>query len=256
MQWSPRSPQSRRLGKVAMTPTVHETTPRSRGTEPQYNTMTSILKTGAVCSQPLPLLWQYEVRCIHRVYFLPSFGITSRRYFLGPARPGPSFPGVQYRYKQERLVCLPHASLFPTGNTDSTLVPLHSALFNTTTTWQPIHALSSTTSNRYQHKHPATMKPFTIAALTTLASTAAAQRSFYLMALRSASPIHFGAINANASGLWIGKESADYCPDIDGLRNSCPNSTSAIFGISQDGVQSNTTGNLYLDVIVPGGQQM
>lgn len=95
-----------------------------------------------------------------------------------------------------------------------------------------------------------------LALLATLAITAMAQRSFYLMALRSASPIHFGAINANASGLWIGKESADYCPDMPGLRNSCPNSTSTIFGISQSGVQSNTTGNLYLEVIVPGGQQM
>ncbi|EME42211.1 hypothetical protein DOTSEDRAFT_95543, partial [Dothistroma septosporum NZE10] len=79
---------------------------------------------------------------------------------------------------------------------------------------------------------------------------------FYLLALRSASPIHFGTIDANASGLWIGKESADFCPNLPGLRNSCPNSTATVFGISQDGLQSNTTGNLYLEVIVPGGQQI
>ena len=71
---------------------------------------------------------------------------------------------------------------------------------------------------------------------------------FTLMALRSASPIHFGTIAASGLQFWIGKPTATYCP------------TSSSGAIPCDALNANVTaffpqGNaLYAEV--PGGQQV
>ncbi|EED19212.1 IgE-binding protein [Talaromyces stipitatus ATCC 10500] len=63
---------------------------------------------------------------------------------------------------------------------------------------------------------------------------------FSLMALRSASPLHFQPINAAGQKFWVGGSTSSYCPsNID----PCPPGTQTVF--------ANTNG---LDVEVPGGQ--
>ncbi|KAL9037851.1 MAG: hypothetical protein Q9214_005518, partial [Letrouitia sp. 1 TL-2023] len=44
--------------------------------------------------------------------------------------------------------------------------------------------------------------------------------SFGLIALRSASPIHFGSIDASGYAFYIGKKTVSYCPDQVG--DACP----------------------------------
>ncbi|KAF3920663.1 hypothetical protein ABW21_db0206877 [Orbilia brochopaga] len=69
------------------------------------------------------------------------------------------------------------------------------------------------------------------------------------LALRSASPIHFGSLEASGLGIWIGKPTASYCP-VD--PKYCPpvsNTTSIL-------VTENAYGAASMDVIVPGGQQV
>lgn len=89
------------------------------------------------------------------------------------------------------------------------------------------------------------MKLLTIilAVLTTLASADV----FYMLALRSASPIHFGEINAASGGLYIGKKPAIYCP---ANTTSCENITSTAY------TGPNAYGSLSLDDVVPGGQEL
>jgi hypothetical protein len=73
-------------------------------------------------------------------------------------------------------------------------------------------------------------------------------RFFALMALRSATPIHFGAVQANRGELWIGKTPSTYCPGIEGLNCSDVVTTHTTYHLS-DGVLS-------LGVKVEGGQRM
>ena len=41
--------------------------------------------------------------------------------------------------------------------------------------------------------------------------------TFGIIALHSTSPIHLQSVNAAGTKFWIGKDTATYCPDIDGL---------------------------------------
>ena len=43
---------------------------------------------------------------------------------------------------------------------------------------------------------------------------------FGIIAIHSASPIHLSSVNAAEGKFWIGKDTATYCPAIDGL--VCP----------------------------------
>ena len=73
------------------------------------------------------------------------------------------------------------------------------------------------------------------------------------MALRSASPIHFGQINANSGAFYIGKNTTTYCPeDSPATCETCKtvNTNQTIFSYL------NGQGRLALDTIVPGGQQV
>lgn len=85
-------------------------------------------------------------------------------------------------------------------------------------------------------------------AMLGLASSASASY-FSLLAVRSASPIHYGSIQANESGIWIGKENGAYCPPS--LNITCPDSDYTIYS-----GPTVANGTLSLGVSVPGGQQV
>lgn len=72
------------------------------------------------------------------------------------------------------------------------------------------------------------------------------------MALRSASPIHFGSINANGGSFYIGRNTSTYCPEDSAASDACAtaNTNQTIFNYL------NGQGTLSLDTIVPGGQQV
>jgi len=65
---------------------------------------------------------------------------------------------------------------------------------------------------------------------------------YTFLALRSASPIHFGSINASGGKIWIGKETSSYCP-VD----TCPSGKVTAFLVNDTAA---------MDVVVPGGQQV
>lgn len=99
--------------------------------------------------------------------------------------------------------------------------------------------------NSNNPKTTTNMQTFAItAALATLASSVSAQY-FGLIAARSGSPIHLSAINANANGLYIGRDTASYCPDT--VVDDCPPGNSTTFSISGS--------TLNMGAEVPGGQQ-
>lgn len=91
------------------------------------------------------------------------------------------------------------------------------------------------------------MKTFAAAA-TILAAAPAVLGQFAGLAARSASPIHFGSINANSGKFWIGKPTSSYCPSsvVEDCETAYPGNVTVFAG------GDNTLG---LDVSVPGGQQ-
>lgn len=85
---------------------------------------------------------------------------------------------------------------------------------------------------------------------TGYGSAPAAPNGFTMMSLRSASPIHFGRVDASGGKFYIGlSKPSSYCPTPPVPASSCPpgNSTVISFG---------STGTAGLKVIVPGGQQV
>ncbi|KAL1646433.1 hypothetical protein SLS58_003393 [Diplodia intermedia] len=92
------------------------------------------------------------------------------------------------------------------------------------------------------------MKTFAVAA-TLLAAAPAALGQFVGLAARSASPIHFGSINAAGGKFWIGKATSAYCPSsvVADCETAYPGNTTIFVG------GDNTLG---LDTAVPGGQQV
>ncbi|KAK8183439.1 IgE-binding protein [Phyllosticta capitalensis] len=90
------------------------------------------------------------------------------------------------------------------------------------------------------------MKATTIAATLLAAAPSALAASFYGLSARSASPIHLQSINAAESAFWIGKPTSSYCPES--VVENCPAGNETIFAGGDN--------TLFLDVEVPGGQQV
>lgn len=87
----------------------------------------------------------------------------------------------------------------------------------------------------------------TIAAAIALAGFATAQVNYMrVMALRSASPIHYAGLNARGEHLYLGGETASYCPDSVKKAGGCPagNTTTVV----------ENDGYLWMGSLVPGGQ--
>lgn len=67
------------------------------------------------------------------------------------------------------------------------------------------------------------MKSFFALVLPLLAAAAPVEQAnpnFSVMAVRSASPIHYSQLNAAGQKFWLGGKTSSYCPHIDGLE--CP----------------------------------
>ncbi|EOD48974.1 hypothetical protein GTA08_BOTSDO10587 [Neofusicoccum parvum] len=90
------------------------------------------------------------------------------------------------------------------------------------------------------------MKTFAAAA-TLLAAAPAALGQFVGLSVRSASPIHYGSINAAGSKFWIGKETSSYCPSEVVDCAPYPGNVTVFAGGDP---------TLGLSTAVPGGQQV
>ena len=92
------------------------------------------------------------------------------------------------------------------------------------------------------------MKTATIAAgLATLCGAAQAQY-FSVIASRSASPIHFLTMNARGQRIYLGGETASYCPDVAAQQNACPPGNYTNF------YYPSASGAMLMGANVPGGQ--
>ncbi|GAB7360827.1 hypothetical protein MBLNU230_g0813t1 [Neophaeotheca triangularis] len=90
-----------------------------------------------------------------------------------------------------------------------------------------------------------------LATFAALATTIAAD-PFGLIAARSASPIHLRPIEASGKNLYIGRQTATYCPEFVKRADGCPNKTPAEISTLFTG----GCGSLSMSVVVPGGQQV
>ena len=90
----------------------------------------------------------------------------------------------------------------------------------------------------------------TTAAIATFTGLIAATQAQYfgLTSARSASPIHYQPINAAGLRLWIGANSAHYCPSSVQKQGGCPNTHFTNFAGGH--------GGLSMGAVVPGGQQV
>ncbi|KAJ6011615.1 hypothetical protein N7451_003027 [Penicillium sp. IBT 35674x] len=88
--------------------------------------------------------------------------------------------------------------------------------------------------------------PLLAAAAPAPAATPSAANppAFGVMAVRSASPIHYMQMNAAGQKFYLGGTTASYCPSIDGI--VCPPGNQTVFA----------AGGNAMDVEVPGGQQV
>ncbi|KXL47783.1 hypothetical protein M433DRAFT_140650 [Acidomyces richmondensis BFW] len=86
---------------------------------------------------------------------------------------------------------------------------------------------------------------FLVASLASMA-TALVESYFGVIAARSGSPINFLPMQARGLSLWIGGNSAHYCPIEE--ESVCPNTTMTNF--------LGGRGELTMGAIVPGGQQV
>jgi hypothetical protein len=87
----------------------------------------------------------------------------------------------------------------------------------------------------------------TLAAVTGLISAASAQY-FGLTAARSASPIHYQGLTASGQSIWLGKDTAAYCPENIEALGGCPSGDYTTFAGGES--------TLGMGVVVPGGQQV
>ncbi|KAH0597176.1 hypothetical protein MHUMG1_04553 [Metarhizium humberi] len=67
-----------------------------------------------------------------------------------------------------------------------------------------------------------------------------------VFAILQDSPIHHGPFAANGSSIWIGKDTASYCPPVVEERGECPKGKDTSFWVND---------RCGMNVIVPGGQQ-
>ena len=86
----------------------------------------------------------------------------------------------------------------------------------------------------------------TVAALGLISSASA--QFFGVIAARSGSPIHLQSLAANGQAIWIGKQTASFCPKkVVGAKN-CPKGKETNF--------AGGDGSLAMGAEVPGGQQV
>ncbi|KAJ5373000.1 hypothetical protein N7517_005006 [Penicillium concentricum] len=85
--------------------------------------------------------------------------------------------------------------------------------------------------------------PLLAASAPTSQPPAIPNPAFSVMAMRSASPIHFAQLNAAGQKFYLGGETASYCP---AQVSNCPPGNQTVFA----------PGGGSLDVMVPGGQQV
>ncbi|PKY04708.1 hypothetical protein P168DRAFT_137771 [Aspergillus campestris IBT 28561] len=78
------------------------------------------------------------------------------------------------------------------------------------------------------------------------AKDAAPEPAFGVMAVRSASPIHFLPMTAASQKFWLGGETSSYCPTPPVPKEDCPPGTDTVF----------SPGGYALNVMVPGGQRI
>ncbi|KAF3929143.1 hypothetical protein AA313_de0200311 [Arthrobotrys entomopaga] len=96
---------------------------------------------------------------------------------------------------------------------------------------------------------------FTLATIIAAASAVSAAPvaetplALTMMSLRSASPIHFGSVTASGQKFYIGLEHpSSYCPSPPVSPEDCPSGNYTSIGWG--------TGGPYMNVMVPGGQQL
>lgn len=88
---------------------------------------------------------------------------------------------------------------------------------------------------------------YTIAALTALVASAAAQNYFGVMSTRSASPVHLLPLTARGQKFYLGGgPPSTYCP-VEVVGDACPSGNSTVLAGGYE--------YLSLGVMVPGGQQ-
>ncbi|OKO98732.1 hypothetical protein PENSUB_8983 [Penicillium subrubescens] len=85
--------------------------------------------------------------------------------------------------------------------------------------------------------------PLLAVAAPTPQATTDANPPFGVMAVRSASPIHYAQLNAAGQKFWLGGQTSSYCPE---QVQNCPPGNQTILA----------PGGNSLDVEVPGGQQV
>ncbi|KAJ5887615.1 hypothetical protein N7495_007656 [Penicillium taxi] len=73
--------------------------------------------------------------------------------------------------------------------------------------------------------------------------------AFSVMAIHSASPIHYMQMNAQGLKLWLGGQTSSYCPD---MITDCPAGTRTVFSPGGNSLCTDRK----QDVEVPGGQQV
>lgn len=77
------------------------------------------------------------------------------------------------------------------------------------------------------------------AAPAPAASAPAAPPAFGVMAVRSASPIHYSQMNAAGQKFWLGGSTSSYCPDIEGI--VCPPGNTTVFAAGGNAMVCDTT---------------
>ncbi|KAJ5290683.1 uncharacterized protein N7443_010936 [Penicillium atrosanguineum] len=83
-----------------------------------------------------------------------------------------------------------------------------------------------------------------LAAAAPAMQTREANPPFSVMAIRSASPIHYSQMNAAGQKFYLGGKTSSYCPDLEGI--TCPAGNQTVIA----------GGGSALDGEVPGGQQI
>lgn len=78
-----------------------------------------------------------------------------------------------------------------------------------------------------------------LAAAAPVTQTCQANPPFSVMAIRSASPIHYLQMNAAGQKFYLGGQTSSYCPDLDGI--TCPPGNQTVIAGGGSALVSNTT---------------
>ncbi|KAK6355158.1 hypothetical protein TWF696_004278 [Orbilia brochopaga] len=89
----------------------------------------------------------------------------------------------------------------------------------------------------------------TIAAVSAAPTPAPEAQAYTLMAIRSASPIHYGSLQASGQKFYIGLDKpSSYCPSPPVDPKACPSGKATSIAWGESGP--------YMNVMVPGGQRL